>query len=98
MHRYDNLFRFPNEYIDDFKKQLIPDFVSADKGPLAPSSYADILNLEPGLVFPTESLNGVSVTLRATLDNGLTVTVPSHELVRPVRGLDKSGKPQVNEK
>jgi len=52
--------------------------------------------MEPGLVFPSASLAGVTVTLRATLDNGQTVIVPSHELVRPVRGLDQAGKPKVN--
>ena len=46
-------------------------------------------------MFPSESMAGLTVTLRATLENGLQVTVPSHELVRPVRGLDQKGVPQV---
>ena len=34
--------------------------------------------------------------MRVTLDNGVTVTVPSEELVRPVRGLGQDGKPKIN--
>jgi hypothetical protein len=76
------------------KNQLMPKFVSADDGLVDPSKYPNIRNPDSGLVFPSSAVN-FTVTLKATLDNGLTVTIPSHELLRPVRGLDQAGKPQL---
>ncbi|KAK4233353.1 hypothetical protein C8A03DRAFT_38945 [Achaetomium macrosporum] len=90
---YDNLFRFPSEYIDRLKSQISPRFVAADKGPLPESSYPDIYNLEPGLVYNTS--DNFKVTMKVSFDNGLTVTIPSHEMVRPLRGIDKNGVPQA---
>ena len=94
--RYDNLFRFPTSYTKVLKEQLLVSYVDADKDQVSASSYSGIRNLEPGLVFPSKPLAGVTMTLRATLDNGLTVIVPTHELLRPLRGLDQSGTPQVD--
>lgn len=90
------MFRFPAGYISDFRTQL-KDYVPADQDPVdAKEAYPDLRNLEPGLVFPSDSLKGLTVTMRVTLDNGVTVTVPSEELVRPVRGLGQDGKPKIN--
>jgi hypothetical protein len=38
----------------------------------------------------------LNITMKITLAGGLTVTVPSHELVRPLRGLDSQGVPVLN--
>lgn len=37
------------------------------------------------------SAGPISASLRITLDNGLSVDIPSYELVRPLRGLDANG-------
>jgi hypothetical protein len=41
-------------------------------------------------VYPA-SAGPISASLRITLDNGLSVDIPSYELVRPLRGLDANG-------
>ncbi|KAK4249857.1 hypothetical protein C7999DRAFT_29726 [Corynascus novoguineensis] len=90
---YDNLFRFPSNYIDQLKRHISPRLAATDKGPVPESSYPDIYNLEPGLVYNTSAK--FRVTMKVSLENGLTVTIPHHEMVRPLRGLDNQGVPQV---
>ena len=34
--------------------------------------------------------------MKVTLEGGLTVNIPSHELLRPLRGLDSQGQPAVD--
>jgi hypothetical protein len=56
-----------------------------------PSSYNSTLyDLEPGLVYPA-SAGPISASLQITFDNGLSVSIPQDELVRPLRGLDANG-------
>jgi len=47
------------------------------------------------LVFPSTA-GAFNASLMISIENGPTVLVPSHELVRPLRGLDLNGVPVVN--
>ncbi|KAM7219685.1 hypothetical protein V8F06_004898 [Rhypophila decipiens] len=94
---YDNLFRIPDERWSRFN-DLIEDFTGKSLDPvrIAPTDYDnELYNLEPGTVYPAEFGN-FNITLRITIANGLTVEIPSHEFQRPLRGLDKAGKPTVD--
>lgn len=42
------------------------------------------------------SAGPITASLRIALDNGLSVDIPSYELVRPLRGLDTNGSPIVD--
>ena len=60
-------------------------------GPVQPSEYADtLLNLEPGLVYPTIA-GELNATLRLTINENQTVDIPLHEVQRPLRGLNPEG-------
>lgn len=48
---------------------------------------ASLFDMEPGLVFP-HNRGPVDMSMDITLANGFKVTIPSHELVRPMRGLN----------
>jgi len=87
--RYDNLFRLPNATLQDIIGQ-IRKFIPASQGPLPASNYSHLYNLEPGLVYPS-SAGDLDPTLRISLLNGPTITIPTHEIIRPLRGLDQSG-------
>ncbi|KAM7190834.1 hypothetical protein V8F33_009257 [Rhypophila sp. PSN 637] len=92
---YDNLFRIPDERWSRFD-DLIRDFTGKELDPVAPRDYEnELYNLEPGIVYPSEFGN-FNITLRITIGNNLTVEIPSHEFQRPLRGLDKAGKPTVD--
>lgn len=64
------MFRFPGEYIETLKGQISPQFVAANKGPVNESSYPDIYNLEPGLVY--NASDNFKVTMKLSLDNGVS--------------------------
>jgi hypothetical protein len=65
-----------------------------------PSAYSPLFNLEPGLVYPS-SIGGFNASFLFTLDSGLTIEIPQHELERPLRVLDTDGsrvlEPAYNE-
>ncbi|SCO78464.1 uncharacterized protein FRV6_02677 [Fusarium oxysporum] len=86
---YDNQFRFPTSILDNIKRML-----GGDSALVNPSQYPNIYSVEPGLVYNSSANISFSMTL--TIENGLTVEIPSHELVRPLRGLDTGGVPIVN--
>jgi len=50
-----------------------------NNAPVGPSQYENLYDLEPGLVYPS-SAGSLSASLEITVDNGLTVTIPSYEL------------------
>ncbi|KAJ4291301.1 hypothetical protein N0V88_006305 [Collariella sp. IMI 366227] len=88
---YDNLFRLPFSPGNNLKDALktVPSF---GEGPVDSSKYKNkLFNLEPGLVYPASAghFNG---TMRVTIDRSMTVTIPTHELWRPLRGLNSEGK------
>jgi len=86
---YDNLFRLPYPDLQDIITMFSN--ASAEKAtPVDSSQYQGLYNLEPGLVFPS-SVSNFSLSLEITMDNGQTVIIPSHELIRPLRGLDTNG-------
>lgn len=86
---YDNLFRLPSPNLQDITT-MFAQVSASNNAPVDSSQYQGLYNLEPGLVYPS-SAGAFSVSLEITIDNGLTVTIPSHELVRPLRGLDANG-------
>lgn len=75
---YDNLFRFPGPFLADIET-LLAQVSTANNRPVAPSEYKDLYNLEPGLVYD-RSAGNFTMTLEITIADGLTITVPSHEL------------------
>lgn len=62
------------------------------QGPIAdPHNYsANLVDLEPGWVYPAAA-GSFNATLSITINNEFTVEIPTHELWRPLRGLDGSG-------
>jgi hypothetical protein len=90
-YRYDNLFRFPTETLSAVK-DWFSDVTSWPGNKTAvPGDYSGkLLNIEPGLVYLTAagSFNG---SMRITINNEMTVDIPTHELWRPLRGLDGKG-------
>ncbi|KAH8901635.1 hypothetical protein GQ53DRAFT_851595 [Thozetella sp. PMI_491] len=90
---YDNLFRLPQDTLNDITVMLSES--TNHTHPVSPSQYKNLYNLEPGMVFPASAGN-ITMALDITLDNDFRITIPSHELVRPLRGLDESGVPIVD--
>jgi len=91
---YDNLFRLPSPFLNDIKGMLAQVSVN-NSAPVGSSQYKSLFNLEPGLVYPS-SAGTFSVSMEITINEGLTVTIPSHELVRPLRGLDENGMQAID--
>lgn len=91
---YDNLFRLPSPDLQDVLA-MFSQVGTNDTGTVQPSQYADLYNLEPGLVYP-RSAGNFSVSMEITINDGQTVTIPSYELVRPLRGLDADGRQIVD--
>ncbi|KAK4031426.1 hypothetical protein C8A01DRAFT_21342 [Parachaetomium inaequale] len=88
---YDNLFRFPSgslEAVDSFFKSA----TGWAGGPVSdPHNFStNLVDLEPGLVYPAAA-GSFNATLSITINNEFTVEVPTHELWRPLRGLDAAG-------
>ncbi|KAK0624929.1 hypothetical protein B0T17DRAFT_462990, partial [Bombardia bombarda] len=97
---YDNLFRMPEPILDQVQA-FFKQHTSHLEDPVLPAAYSNkILNLEPGIVYPS-SAGQFNATLRFTINNGLTVDIPSYEFQRPLRGLDANGSvvldPDYNE-
>ena len=86
MHSYDNYLRLGSTKLNDIVKTAGLNLVNR-------SAYPGIYNAEEGLVF-SSNLN-LSVTMELTIENKFTVTIPSLELVNPLRGLDREGKLSV---
>lgn len=59
--------------------------------------YGGLLDLEPGLIYPV-TLNGSSLqmTMDITLNGGHRFTIPTEELLAPLRGLNTKGAPVIN--
>ncbi|RSL39424.1 hypothetical protein CEP54_016325 [Fusarium duplospermum] len=73
---YDNHFRFPGAYLDEIKELLGNEEYIA-----APSEYAGLYSIEPGLVYNASMNRDVSISLTiASGSSELTVEVPSYEL------------------
>ncbi|KAM5354733.1 hypothetical protein ACJ41O_001380 [Fusarium nematophilum] len=70
---YDNQFRFPTSYLSAIKRSL-----EGQGSLMDPSEYPGLYNIEPGLVY--DSSANISVSMTFTINNGLTVQIPSHEL------------------
>lgn len=67
---------------------------AAGSGPLS-SADPDILILEPGLAYPAPP-NIPEVALDINIQGGLSVSLPSYELIRPLRGLASNGSIVTN--
>ncbi len=88
--RYDNAIRFSPDKVTDIIRMANLTLVDN-------SSYPTLYNMEPGLVFASRH-GSLNITMDITLDNGFQVTIPSYELLRPLRGLDSTtGALTVNE-
>ncbi|KAF4946627.1 hypothetical protein FSARC_14145 [Fusarium sarcochroum] len=85
---YDNQFRFPTPILNTVKRML-----GKDNDLIDASTYPDLYNVEPGLVYDASS--NISFSMTVTIEDGLKVEIPSYELVRPLRGLDAKGAPMV---
>jgi hypothetical protein len=93
--RYDNLFRLPSTRID-LVKSFFKGITEYSGDPMQPDVYKNaLLNLEPGLVYPAAA-GFFNASMRITLDGGLTVDIPTHELQRYLRGLDPDGNTVLN--
>jgi hypothetical protein len=59
--------------------------------------YGGLLDLEPGLIYPVAP-NGSSIqmTMDITLNGGHKFTIPTEELLAPLRGLNTNGVPVIN--
>ena len=67
---------------------------AAGSGPLG-NADPEILVLEPGLAYPAPP-NIPELSLDISIQGGLSVSLPSYELIRPIRGLAKNGSTVTN--
>ncbi|KAJ0127787.1 hypothetical protein HZ326_29109 [Fusarium oxysporum f. sp. albedinis] len=70
---YDNQFRFPVPVLNALKELL-----GVDDALINPSLHPDIYSVEPGLVY--DSSSNISFSMTMTIEDGLEVNIPSHEL------------------
>ncbi|KAM7192338.1 hypothetical protein V8F20_008929 [Naviculisporaceae sp. PSN 640] len=92
---YDNLFRMPDTKVVLFTG-LVQKFTGKSLDTIGVKDYQnELLNIEPGIVYPSDFGN-FNISLRITINNSLTVEIPPHEFQRPLKGLDKTGKPVVD--
>jgi hypothetical protein len=74
------LFRFPSNVIAQFQTSI---GLNNDSSLVSPQLYI----VEPGIYYNTS----FDASLVFTLAGGLEVVIPSHELVGPLRGIDRNG-------
>ncbi|KAL2122259.1 hypothetical protein VTJ04DRAFT_2714 [Mycothermus thermophilus] len=79
---YDDFFRLGPKAIGDIVTAAGIELIDRE-------NYSHLFNLEEGLVFPSKI--DLNMTMEITLENGFTVTIPSHELIRPLTGLGREG-------
>lgn len=71
--RYDNQFRFPTSILNQIKEALGGDDVLIDT-----SQHSGLYSVEPGLTYDASA--NISFSILLTIEDGLTVEIPSHEL------------------
>lgn len=92
---YDNLFRLPDTLVN---KNLVPTMERILDSQLVSSPPdPDIWINEPGLLFGFNDSSSFNGSLVFTLDQNFTVEIPSHEIVRPLRGLAPNGSNVIND-
>lgn len=80
---YDNHFRLGSSKVNDIVKAAGINLVNR-------TDYPDIYNMEEGLVF--SSALQLTMSIEITIENKFTVTIPTHEIVNPLRGLNPEGQ------
>ncbi|KAL1838435.1 hypothetical protein VTJ49DRAFT_2658 [Mycothermus thermophilus] len=77
---YDDFFRLGPKRMNDIITKAGIELIDR-------AEYPHLFNVEEGLVY--SATTNLSMTMTITLDNGFTVTIPSHELIRPLTGLSR---------
>ena len=85
---YDSLFRMPAPITGAIKKFLAP---GSDIQPLPLPADRNIFVNEPGMVFRANETRKTEWSLEFLLNRDFSVSLPSYELYRPLRGLDENG-------
>jgi len=99
--RYDENIRLPDAQLSTIRREIkrIYGLEEVKDDPDIPRGrYGEILNLESGLIYRSNSNSTPIVShLRVTLNGGLTVDLTGEDLVHPLRGLNSTGMPAVND-
>ncbi|KAL8378056.1 hypothetical protein RB595_008649 [Gaeumannomyces hyphopodioides] len=97
---HDRAFRFSTIYLRSLRN-FIKEATNWTEAPKDDNGkYGGLLDLEPGLIYSVANTDtkSIPITMEITLNGSeIKYTVPAEEMVGPLRGLDDSGAPAVND-